>query len=209
MMGRNDMKEKEKSKFNPFAQILHPEEEILWLYAARLTTMRTHLKRNVLIIFGIIVVLSLCPVLLHLQDSDLVKPYFNLKIFFESLVFFTVLSLPVQIILYIAAWFDGPSLPAAYALTNKRLLTYAFDKIRSVPLEEMQDLRLRHDEAIAFGEPSTVWRLGEGADEVLSLIVDAREDRLKMLNQDQDEAAQKVTIEDMMILEHERLSQRG
>jgi hypothetical protein len=201
------MTKKQKSKFNPFTRILHPDEEILWLYAARLTTMRTHLKRNVLMIFGIIAVLSLCQTLLNLQGSEFVKPHFDLKIFFESFAFFTVLSLPLQIILYIAAWFDGPSLPAAYAVTNERLLTCTFDKIRSMPLEEIQDLRLRHDETITFGEPSTVWRVGEGADEALALIVDAREDRLKTLNQVQ--ADKETGIEERLMLEYASLLQQG
>jgi hypothetical protein len=177
------MTKKQKSKFNPFAQILHPDEELLWLYTARLTTLRTYLKRNVLIIFSIIAILSLCHALLHLQDHELSEPMFKFSIFLDGFKFFMFLSLPVQIALYIATWFDYPSSVVAYAVTNQRLLTALMKNVRSTPLEQMQELRLQGDSKICFSEPSTVWRVDEEADEVVSLIVDAREERLNTLGQ--------------------------
>lgn len=177
------MTEKEKSKFNPFAQVLHPDEEMLWLHTARLTTLRTYLRRNVLIIFSIIALLSLCHALLHLQDHELSEPMFKLSTFFEGFVFFTILSLPVQIALYIATWFDYPSSVMAYAVTNQCLLTLIMKNVRSLPLEQMQNLRLQGESKICFSEPSTVWRVDKGAKDVVSLIVDAREDRLNTLRQ--------------------------
>jgi hypothetical protein len=73
----------------------------------------------------------------------------------------------------------------------------------------MQDLRLRGDETIAFGETLTEWRHVEGAADVISIIVDAREDCLKTLNQDQVIEAHELRIEDMITFEHESLLQQG
>lgn len=208
---------KERSKTNPFIGLLRPDEEILWLYVPSRLTFGLHLRSSIVMITtGFVCIIGVLTLLQVLMDSAATVSRLNSlreswltvgwKLFLKNLTQFAFQTVFAFVVSYRFFWLLYKRSNPAYALTNQRLLHHKSGIINVLPLENLQDMKLESPSALLFtGLPT--WNDVEGADKVMKLIEQAREDRMIALSQDQVADAYE-SMEENIGLENEALSKR-
>jgi hypothetical protein len=181
------MKEKEKGKVNPFVGVLRDDEDILWLYKRPPLTFGGHLKQYALTsVAGLLVVSVLFGLFLFLvmliNGSD--APWTAVLAFsvLAASGIVGVLLSPLLVIGYPFDWWQEQCAQRAYAVTNQRLLTYTNGHFSEVGIETISTLN-SSKETILFGQSFARWRCVEDAADVVQLIHQVRDERLKTLQE--------------------------
>src|SRR5687768_12938853 len=130
---RSNMKEKEKGKGNPFAGVLRPDEEILWLYKRLPLHFGSHLKQYALtslvgllavsVIFGLFVFVIM---MIYSAFAGFLFPWLPALglSFIAALVIVWIILFPILLIAYPFDWWQEQHSHRVYAVTSQRLLSY-------------------------------------------------------------------------------------
>ena len=174
------MTDKEKGKFNPFIQMLHQDEEILWLHRPEPLTRLQHLKRYLMVCVAFILPFYLLLYVLPFPMDRWISDFF---LRMSSAIYLIVPILFLMGLVYPISWFlRQREVVSGYAVTNQRILSYSSVRVTARNLEEI-DVLQSHKHTISFGWAFEKWGNVEESDEVVSLIEQARDARLSGLKE--------------------------
>jgi hypothetical protein len=179
---------KEKGKFNPFATVLRPDEEILGVYEPEPITVMLFLRillqpeyrrAYAPLVIALLVMLT-APVVCSFLWLSTVHQLFSVAVFV-----FTPIVLMIKFRNFINRISDR--YPGRYMVTTQRVLTHESENasVVALRLEEVEDLRLipsvMGGQSIVLRENSPYWNGLANPEDAFLVIKQAREDRLKVL----------------------------
>jgi hypothetical protein len=175
---------KEKTRSNPFGDVLQPAETLLWSHTPRPLSFGAHFLRYVIMcIIGIAIISFLFAAWIVLAHPDEPRynptgqPWFVLWATYTGTNFVVMTPFAGILFLLIYPVFgiqNRRSGNTAYALTSDRLLTWTKGHITETPLEEVQTIKRRSRDSLSFGKAHPAWQGIKDPKSVASLIEQAK-----------------------------------
>jgi hypothetical protein len=175
-------KEKEKGKSHPFVGHLRPTEEVLWLSASTVMSLRNRLMRFGLLYIGVVVTLSIF--FASAITPNNASEIFSVLIVVTSIV--TALAIPTFIIFMLYHYSRRNRPPErAYAVTNERLLHRRKADVVAMPLEHVPTISLFNGQngrgTLSFGAFFPMWSDMQDAAQLKTTIEQAQKRRVRDL----------------------------
>jgi hypothetical protein len=170
---------KEKSKYNPFINTLHSDEEILWFHVPQADSWRVY-RTLMLRLYIRYVVPAAFLLAMFTMWGWLIIPKSNppqfgdvLSVLAFSLAMTTLISLPLLAIGQLVVLLNQQQMThSAYAVTNQRLLRYVAGRITATPLEKAS--AFASEGHLFIEKPFRVWYDIPEPEEAVEIIHEAQ-----------------------------------